>query len=456
MIPAHGATLSFTSSEVTVTYGALLAALTGRASDTVPLRHITGIATQPPTALSGGWVDIARDDAPDLRVRFSPRADREAAAFADALSAAQRGETPPTIAPVIGLDFVALDVETANADNASICQIGVVRYRDGIAEDSASWLCQPPQPVSDFDSANVAIHGIRAEDVAQAPSCAEAIAHAVEFVGSDVFVAHNAQFDASALFRASRASDSPVPQLRFGCSLALSRRSDLSLKNHKLPTVAEELGITPGRHHDAHADAQACGDIVVALARREGFSGSIDEFFAGHRFSLGRLEEDRVYPVLSIRKGATGATGSAGKAGKAGRAAAGSTSAAHDGAQGQLFSAAKKPRRAPWKAVATPDTVPEANPDADPHGLLFDQHVTLSGDFEPYDKGQLWAGIAQRGGHVGKNVTKKTTILVAGAWTTKTSKHKRAEELIAAGQHIDIWTADELIAALGLEEQPPF
>ena len=113
-------------------------------------------------------------------------------------------------------------------------------------------------------------------------------------------------------------------------------------------------------------------------------------------------------------------------------------------------------RPAPWKTVATPETIPEPNPDADPQGPLFGQHVTLTGDFEPFDKGQLWSAIAERGGVIGKNVTKKTTLLVVGTWAKKTSKEKRAEELRDKGQDITFWSANELLDAVGLSDQPPF
>ena len=68
----------------------------------------------------------------------------------------------------------------------------------------------------------------------------------------------------------------------------------------------------------------------------------------------------------------------------------------------------------------------------------------------------LWSGIAERGGVIGKNVTKKTTLLVCGPWHTVTSKQKRAEELIDKGQEITLWTADQLYRELGLDEDPPF
>ncbi len=33
------------------------------------------------------------------------------------------------------MNFVAIDVETANADMASICQIGLVKFENGILSD---------------------------------------------------------------------------------------------------------------------------------------------------------------------------------------------------------------------------------------------------------------------------------------------------------------------------------
>ena len=57
---------------------------------------------------------------------------------------------------------------------------------------------------------------------------------------------------------------------------------------------------------------------------------------------------------------------------------------------------------------------------------------------------------------MGKNVTKKTTILVVGAWNSVTSKEKRANELNEKGQGIQIWQADKLLNVLGLDETPPF
>lgn len=65
------------------------------------------------------------------------------------------------------MEFVALDVETANADMASICQIGVANFADGQLVEEWSSLVDPED---DFDPINVEIHGIDEDTVAGAPT----------------------------------------------------------------------------------------------------------------------------------------------------------------------------------------------------------------------------------------------------------------------------------------------
>lgn len=64
-------------------------------------------------------------------------------------------------------DFIALDVETANADLASICAIGLAHFRGGSIFRSLTILVDPED---EFDQINVGIHGIRPEDVAGKPT----------------------------------------------------------------------------------------------------------------------------------------------------------------------------------------------------------------------------------------------------------------------------------------------
>ena len=63
--------------------------------------------------------------------------------------------------------FNAIDVETANADRASICQIGIVHVRAGVVVDEWRMLVNPE---AWFDPWNVRIHGIRDADVKDSPA----------------------------------------------------------------------------------------------------------------------------------------------------------------------------------------------------------------------------------------------------------------------------------------------
>lgn len=60
---------------------------------------------------------------------------------------------------VRGQPFNAIDVETANADPASICEIGIVHACGGAIRGQWSTLVNPG---SRFSRVNVGIHGITA------------------------------------------------------------------------------------------------------------------------------------------------------------------------------------------------------------------------------------------------------------------------------------------------------
>ncbi|AGF72852.1 exonuclease domain-containing protein [Corynebacterium halotolerans] len=504
MIPAHGAQLSVTESNIRIQRSGLSAALLGEAEPgktgahdvEIPLTEVTGVDTRSPTALDAGWVHLAGTG---VRVPFAPNQAGPAGDFAADVEAALRGEAPRAEGAIPGLNFVGFDVETANSDWGSVCQLGVVRIVDGVEVAAESWLCAPPPGIDSFHPGNVAVHGITAEDVAGQPTFADRLPQLLDFIGDLPFVAHNAQFDATALHRACRASGAAAPELLFACSLTLARGENLGLANHRLPTVAAAFNVPLDNHHDATEDARAAALITVELARSLRHRGSLMELFHSRSVTLGTIDAERVYPVLRDRSGAgvalqarrlvarpgTGAAGADAAAPETGTGADATpdpwagTGPPTDAPTGQEAAPASSSRGggrgggggnrgpAPWQSVATPDVIPDPNPDADPEGVLFGQNVTLSGDFEPFDKGQLWAGIAERGATVGKNVTKKTTILVAGTWATKTSKQKRAEELIAKGQDIRIWDSARLYEVLdldpaaaavddGFDDEPPF
>ena len=66
-----------------------------------------------------------------------------------------------------GLNFGTIDVEAANADRSTICQIGIVHVRDRQVRDRWVSLVDPEDWL---DAWNIAIHGLSAEVVKGAPT----------------------------------------------------------------------------------------------------------------------------------------------------------------------------------------------------------------------------------------------------------------------------------------------
>ncbi|WP_296147361.1 exonuclease domain-containing protein [uncultured Corynebacterium sp.] len=443
MINTHGARILVTDSALEVHPDPLEAALTGTAEAVVlPLAEVSSISVLPGDDWDGARVVLA-GGAGETVIRFVP-GDEKGPEQLQAIVDAARSGKKVSADSIPGFSFVAFDVETANQNWGSVCQIGLVRVIDGETVERASWLCRPPEGIDEFDPFNVDCHGITADAVADEPAVGELFERFTDFVGDLPVVAHNAYFDASAMRYAAQASGAKIPHITFACTLAQSRAADLGVANHRLPTVAEHFGVTLDNHHDAAADAEACAGVMLGLARRAEHTGTLADYVHSTGFALGSVGADRVTPVLKDLSGAQTALQSA-------AAAEEKSEPDENGSSGK---SGRGP--APWQSVATPDTIPEPAVDADPKSPLYEQNVTLTGEFEPFDKGQLWDGIAARGGQVGKNVTKKTTILVVGEWASMTSKEKRARELMEKGQEIEIWPADKLLDILGLNEQPPF
>jgi len=169
----------------------------------------------------------------------------------------------------VPLDFTAIDFETANSFRESACSVGLVKVRDGVVVDEASWFIKPEPGFDEFLPWNTKIHGIYREDVEDARGWEEQLDELVDFVGDDHFVAHNAAFDMAVIRAASAAARVECPPNPYACSLAIARKT-YSLDSYRLPVAAMAAGFEDFRHHDALADAEACAAIIVHAADRHG------------------------------------------------------------------------------------------------------------------------------------------------------------------------------------------
>ncbi|KQN36939.1 transposase [Sphingomonas sp. Leaf407] len=162
-------------------------------------------------------------------------------------------------------DFVVIDVETACSRVSSICQIGIVGFRDGGIAFEYETLVDPQDQFSSF---NTRIHGITAEHVRGKPSFADVHDVVTRHLGGRITVAHS-YFDKGAMAAACRVHDRTMVDTTWLDSVGVAKRAWPDLPSHKLNIVSRHLGI-PLKHHDALSDARAAGMIVVKAIEHTG------------------------------------------------------------------------------------------------------------------------------------------------------------------------------------------
>jgi DNA polymerase-3 subunit epsilon len=272
------------------------------------------------------------------------------------------------------MEFVAIDVETANPSMSSICQIGVATYRDGVLVKEWQSLVDPEDY---FDFMNVSIHGIDEEDVVGAPTFPQIAEELWLVLGNAVAVCHT-HFDRVAISQASARYGVVPPNRQWLDSARVARRTwqDIAWRGYGLGPLCERLGYK-FKHHNALEDAKAAGHVLLAAMQTSG------------RDLQGML--DRVTRPIDPTSRA--------------------------------------------KSVAR---------DGNPEGPLCGEVVVFTGalDIPRKEAADLAASI---GCTVTPSVTKKTTLLIVGdqdvtklAGHEKSSKHRKAEELIVSGASIRI------------------
>lgn len=181
--------------------------------------------------------------------------------FADSRTHVVLDDAPSAEKP----DFVVVDVETACARVSSICQIGIVGFRDGQEVFAYETLIDPQDEFSDF---NIGIHGISPDHVAGKPTFSGIHNIVARHLAGRVTVAHSG-FDKGALSAACRVGNLPFIETTWLDSVRVAKRAWPQLANHRLNTLANHLKFRH-RHHDALSDARAAGMVIVRAIEETG------------------------------------------------------------------------------------------------------------------------------------------------------------------------------------------
>lgn len=165
------------------------------------------------------------------------------------------------------MKFVAVDIETANPDMASICQVGLARYDDGsLCYEWKSYL----DPQDYFDEINISIHGIDESMVRGAPTYNAIAQQLYSFLDNNIVICHT-HFDRVAIHQASEKFGIRAPYCTWIDSARVARRTweEFAWSGYGLENVCKYLGYK-FKHHDALEDAKAAGHIFLTAMASTG------------------------------------------------------------------------------------------------------------------------------------------------------------------------------------------
>ena len=173
--------------------------------------------------------------------------------------------------------FVGIDFETLYPQRVSACSVGMVKYINGEIVDRFYTLIRPP-----FDypgkcgSVLTWIHGLTVDMVKDARTFEEVLPEMESFVDGLPLVAHNACVERACIRDASAfyGVETKLDYENIFDTLTLSRQAEAKLGiseegpgTHQLDTVCKRFGIAGNNHHNALADAEMSGNLMVLFQK---------------------------------------------------------------------------------------------------------------------------------------------------------------------------------------------
>jgi DNA polymerase-3 subunit epsilon len=182
------------------------------------------------------------------------------------------------------MDFVVIDVETANPNPRSICQIGIATFQN--ERLSALWGSLV-DPEDSFSALNIAIHGIRPEHVVDAPNWVDIQRELRPRFEQGILASHT-YFDLRAITSANERYRLPgIPRTDWVDICKVARAAWPYLSSYRLPHLARAFGISY-QAHNAAEDARCAGEILLLAVQTTGLALR-DMLRMDNRFVSGRF-----------------------------------------------------------------------------------------------------------------------------------------------------------------------
>ncbi|MCQ2538152.1 MAG: 3'-5' exoribonuclease [Lachnospiraceae bacterium] len=165
-------------------------------------------------------------------------------------------------------DYTVVDIETTglSPEFEEIIEIGAIRVREGKETERFSELIKPEKAISPFITN---LTGISNEMVQNAREAKEVLSDFREFLGDDVIVGHNVNFDVDFLYDHCAKRELAPLSNNYIDTLKVSRRVLTSLHHHRLSDLAEYYSVSYEGAHRAVNDCAITNCCYRRLFDRE-------------------------------------------------------------------------------------------------------------------------------------------------------------------------------------------
>lgn len=283
-------------------------------------------------------------------------------------------------------DYVSFDLETTGLSPLydEIIEIGAVKVHKGEIVDKYQTLVKPKEPINDFITE---LTGITNEMVANAPKINDVIPTFRNFIGGNIIVGHNVNFDINFIYDFSVACDNTPFVNDYIDTMRIARKLYPEMPHHRLKDIVNKLNVKATEFHRALADAIMTSECIEIM----------------HKEVISKYSnEDEFY---------------------------------------KLFKKVKKTSKNKLNAKDLSATVTEFDETHD----LYGKSCVFTGTLEKMTRREAMQIVLNYGGSCENNVTKKTNFLILGNYDYcssikegKSSKYKKAEKNKLEGQDIEI------------------
>lgn len=280
-------------------------------------------------------------------------------------------------------DCCVIDIETTGLDYFydEIIEISAIKVVDGHFSDTFSQLVRPDEPISDFITQ---LTGITNDMLADKPSIKDALPLFLDFIGDSLLVGYNVNFDINFLYDAAKEYLNVEFDNDYVDVLRIARRIHPELPRRKLKDMVSYYNLDDIGSHRAEADSiqtylvlsKLYDDVITQYGGVEEFKNSIKKK-SSHGVKASEISSDGVSHL--------------------------------------------------------------------PDHPLYGKVCVFTGTLEKMARRDAMQLVSDIGGLLGDSVTKKTNYLILGnndycksIKDGKSNKQKKAEQLILAGQDLQI------------------